>query len=217
MEKTGKASVTKLLFLLIFAPMLLLGGVFNTHISFIGQPTLTIRTITQAFNSVGYRLDIDTLSVENNRGELSATATGNKAFSLSTLSENFKQQEIAIVKSDMGPTGLNIELDTQNVQWDVPILAAEDSTELKRVSSAQWFRVDGSQKIRIAPPYAGKWYPDIAVLDSKMDVLYSFRSSEPQEEFLFELPEGAYYLKISNAQGMKMIKEGMWIESLSLR
>lgn len=178
---------------------------------------MAVRTITQAFNSVGYRLDIDTLRIDNGSGELYATATGNRAFSLNGLSENFKQQEMRVDKADLDQTGLDLKLDTQNVQWDVPMLAAEESTELKRVNTAQWFRVEGSQKIRIAPPYAGKWYPDIAVLDSKMGVLYSFRSLEPQEEFSFELPEGAYYLKISNAQGMKMVKEGMWIESLSLR
>ncbi len=215
MGKAGKASVKKLLFILVFAPILLFGGVINTHISFSGQSTAAVRTITQAFNRLGYRLDIDLLSVDNNAGELNAIATGNKPFNLSALSENLKQQDIAIVKSEMNPTGVNIELDTQNVKWDIPLLGVDESTELTRVNAAQWFRIDESQKIRIAPPYTGKWYPEIAVLDSKMDVLYSLRSLEPHDEFLFELPHGAYYLKVSNAQGMKMMKDGMWIESIT--
>lgn len=174
-----------------------------------------IRTITQAFNSAGYRLDIGSLSVDNNSGELNAIATGNRPFSLNALAENLKQQEMRVDKADLDQTGLSLKLDTQNVKWDLPLLGTDDNIELKRANSAQWFRVDESQKIRIAPPYVGKWYPDIAVLDSKMDVLYSFRSLEAHEEFLFELPEGAYYLKVSNAQGMKMMKDGMWVESIT--
>ena len=160
-------------------------------------------------------MDIDTLDIKNNSGELSATAIGNKLFNPTALSENLKEQGIKIEKAHLDKSDLTMTLDTQSGEWNVPLLGSDEGVELKRVNVAQWFRVEAGQHIRIEPPYVGKWYPDVAVLDISMSLLSSFRSLEPKEELAFELPKGAYYLKISNAQGMKVLREGMWIESLS--
>ena len=160
-------------------------------------------------------MDIDTLDIKNNSGELSATAIGNKLFNPTALSENLKEQGIKIEKAHLDKSDLTMTLDTQSGEWNVPLLGSDEGVELKRVNVAQWFRVEAGQHIRIEPPYVGKWYPDVAVLDISMSLLSSFRSLEPKEELVFELPQGAYYLKISNAQGMKVLREGMWIESLS--
>lgn len=214
-EKTGKTVVMKYFFTLLCTPLLLLGGSINTHISFTGEPTLSVRTIAHAFNAIGYKLDINTLDVQNSSGELSGTAIGTKGFNPTALSENLKEQGIKIEKAHLDKSDLTMTLDTQNGQWNVSLLGSDEGTELKRVSVAQWFRVEVGQHIRIEPPYVGEWYPDVAVLDASMSLLSSFRSLEPKEELKFELPQGAYYLKISNAQGMKVLKEGMWIESMS--
>ena len=205
----------KYFFTLLCTPLLLLGGSINTHISFSGNAMLSIRTINQAFNAIGYKLDINTLDVQNSSGELSGTAIGTKGFNPTALSENLKEQGIKIEKAHLDKSDLTMTLDTQNAQWNLPLLGSDEGTELKRVNVAQWFRVEEGQHIRIIPPYVGEWYPDVAVLDASMSLLSSFRSLEPKEELEFELPQGAYYLKISNAQGMKVLKEGMWIESMS--
>lgn len=160
-------------------------------------------------------MEVDTLTVQKKRGELSATAIGNKVFDPAALSENLKEQGIKIEKAHLDMSDLTMMLDTQSAFWNVPLLGSDEGAALKRIPSAQWFRVEEGQRIRIEPPYVGKWYPDVCVLDASMSLLSSFRSLEPKEELEFELPKGAYYLKISNAHGMKVLKEGMWIESMS--
>lgn len=205
----------KPIFSLFCTPLLLFGVSINSHISFTGEPTVSVRTITQAFNAIGYKLEIDTLDVQKNRGELSGSAIGNKIFNPTALSENLKEQGIRIEKAHLEKNILVMVLDTQSARWNIPLLGSDEGVELKRVNAAQWFRVEEGQHIRIEPPYPGKWYPDVCVLDVSMSLLSSFRSLEPKEELEFELPKGAYYLKISNAQGMKVLKEGMWIESMS--
>lgn len=200
---------------LICTPLLLLGGTINAHISFTGESAPAVRTITQAFNAIGHRLEIESISVDSGSGELYGAAIGNKPFNPSALGENLKEQGIRIEKAHMEKSTLSLVLDTQNALWNVPLLGSDEGAELKKGNAAQWFRVEEAQHIRIEPPYIGKWYPDISVLDSSMRLLTSFRSLEPKEELTFELPEGAIYLKVSNAQGMKVLKEGMWIESMS--
>lgn len=200
---------------LLSFPLLVWSASINTQIAFSGEPIVSIRTLTHAFNAVGYKLDIDTLSIQNGAGDLHGTAIGNKVFNPAALSENLKEQGIRMERAHLDKNGLSLIVDTRNAFWNIPLLGADEGSELKRANAAQWFRVEEGQTIRIEPPYTGKWYPDLAVLDSSMHVLSSFRSSEPKEELQFELPQGAYYLKITNAQGMKVLKEGMWIESVS--
>lgn len=178
---------------------------------------MALRSIHNAFNTLGYRLDIQKMSADGTWGELSATAIGNKILSGAVLAENLKEENIRIEKARLDGADLDLVLDARNAKWNVSVLAPEEGTELKRVTAPQWFQIDQSRHIRISPPYVGKWYPDITVLNEKMDVVYSYRSHEPKEEVVFELPQGAFYLMVSNTQGMKMMKEGMWIESLNTR
>jgi hypothetical protein len=194
----------------------LFGVSINTQIEFTGEPAVSLRTITQAFNTLGYRFDVKSLSVENGSGKLQGSAVGNKTFTPVVLSENLKEQGIRIDSAHADQNGLSMVLNTQNAFWNAPLLGRDEGSELKRMNNAQWFRVEEGQSIRIQPPYAGKWYPEIAVLDASMHLLSSYRSLEAKDEFQSELPPTAYYLKISNAQGMKVLKEGMWIESMSL-
>lgn len=200
---------------LLSFPFLVWSSSITTQITFTGEPVVSIRTLTHAFNAVGYKLDVDTLAIQNRTGDLNGTAIGNKIFNPAALGENLKEQGIRIERAHLDKNRLSLIVDTRNAFWNIPLLGADEGSELKRANAAQWFRVEEGQTIRIEPPYTGKWYPDLAVLDSSMHALSSFRTTQPKEELQFELPEGAYYLKISNAQGMKVLKEGMWIESMS--
>lgn len=201
---------------LLCSPFILFGGSLTTEITFLGEPMVTLRTITQAFHNVGYKFEVETFSTQSGSGIIIGTAVGNKAFIPPALGEHLKGQGIKMERAQMNDKGLFLTLDTQSALWNVLLLGSDEGLELKRVNSPQWFRVEPLQQIRIEPPYTGKWYPDICVLDASMQVLTSFRSLVVKEELQFELPQGSHYLKVSNAQGMKLLKEGMWIESMSL-
>ena len=204
----------KYLFLMVAFPLLVWGN-FQTHILFTGDPLVSVRTVLHTFHAVGYKFDIHSLIVNPHGGEMIGITTGNRPFQPSAFDENLKNQKIRINQSTLEKNRMTMTLDTREAFWDVLSIGEDEGTSLKRVNSAQWFRVSQNQNIRIESPYSGKWYPEIAVLDSEMEVLYSSRSVEPKEELIVELPPESYYLKVSNTQGMKLLKEGMWIESLS--
>lgn len=213
--KTGKVVLMQRFIVLLCFPFLLWGTSINTQITFSGDARVSLRSITHAFNLIGYKFELKSFAMHDGLGVLHGIAMGNKAFSAAVLGENFKEQGIRIERAHADSNGLSLVLDTQSAFWNSALLGSDEGAELKKVNTPQWFRVEQMQHIRIEPPYAGQWYPDIAVLDASMHVLSSFRSPIPEEEFQFELPQGAYYLKISNGQGMKVLKEGMWIESMS--
>lgn len=207
----------KRVLLLLSLPFFLYGGNLKTRITFTGDATLSIRLLTQAFNALGYKLDISSVKISERNGELAAQASGMRVFSDSGLREKLREEGIEVEKSVYDAGELLLILHTENAFWNVPILSSEESgAELKRTNTPQWFRVNDAQKLRIQPPYAGKWYPDIAFFDRSMHLISSLRETKPGGELELEIPGGAYYLKISNVQGMKLLKEGMWIEAVDL-
>lgn len=193
-----------------------LSASLNVGVHFEGKELGTLRILSQAFNTIGYKLEVESFSCGDGQWELEAKALGNRVFNPSALAENLKEQGVGIVHARYEGERLILALNSQNTLWNTPLLGADEGIELKKASTPQWFRVEEGQTIRIEPPYTGKWYPDIAVLDAHMRILSSYRSREFKGELQFELPLGARYLKVSNAQGMKVLKEGMWIESMSL-
>lgn len=203
----------KLIFIL-FLPVLLFAGHIKTDIRFSGNPKVALKLVSHSFYLVGYRLDINNVTVHFNEGVIEAVASGNKPLNLSQLNENFKEQTVIVKHSAMEQGLLKLNLNLEQASWSIPVVEIEEGVELQRSIAAQWFRIDGGKMIRFEPPYSGKWYPDVAVLDSSLNVLYSWRSMLPKETIELSLPENGYYLKISNAQGMKMLKEGMWVESI---
>lgn len=186
-----------------------------TQIAFSGEPAVAVKTIQYSFNAIGYKFEINGLIVHNLEGEFSGTAVGMRAFNIAALSENLQDAGIAVESAGLEGGTLKLRLNAKNAVWNTPVIGSDEGAELQRTSAAQWFRVQGGQTIRIEPPFVSKWYPDIAVLDASMQVLYSFRSPKAKEELELQLPEGAYYLKVSNIWGMKVLKEGMWIESIT--
>lgn len=213
--KAGKQLLMKRFIFLFSFPLFLFGTTISTQITFTGEPMVSLRTIVQAFNAIGYKLDVESLSVQSSTGDLRATVMGNRPFDPAVLAENLKEQNIRIDLAHLDGNILTLGLDTQKALWNIPLLGSDEGTELKRSGNAQWFRVDEGQHIRIQSPYGSDWYPEIAVLDASMHMLYSLRSLSSEDEFRFELPSGGSYLKLSNTQGMKVLREGMWIESMS--
>lgn len=187
----------------------------ESQVTFSGEPLAAVKAIQNGFNAAGFKLEINSLSAENGRGMLRGTVVGIKPFDPDTVRENLQETGIAVEHAEAGKGTFALVVEAKNAAWNVPLIGTDEGAELQKASVPQWFRVQGGQTIRIEPPYGGKWYPDVAVLDGSMRVLHAFRSYKSEDEWSFELPEGAVYLKVSNLWGMKLLKEGMWIESIT--
>lgn len=203
---------------LVFLPLLAWAAApvqVKVNIVFSGNPAAVIKSVHQSFASLGYRLDMDTVSVNGTSGELHGTVSGIKPFSGDVFAENLKEAGVTIANVRVERGVLSLTAKGENAVWNAPLLGKDEGAELQKTAVSQWFRVEEEQTIRIQPPYSAKWYPEIAVMNSAMEVLYSFRSQKDEDEINLELPAGAYYLKVSNANGMKVLPAGMWIESIS--
>lgn len=208
----------KRLFVLVFFPLMMWAAPpvsFKTEIAFSGEPAVAVKSIIHAFSTLGYRLDIGTFSTDKSSGILRGTVSGIKLFSPEVFTENLKEEGIVIntIRVERGTFSVNVN--AEKGVWSAPLIGKDEGVELQKSATSQWFRVEEDQTIRIQPPYACKWYPEIAVLSLSMDVLYSSRLGKPEDQMDIVLPAGAAYLKVSNTNGMKVLPSGMWIESLS--
>lgn len=206
------------LWIVLLLPIGVLGGQLSqlqVRIELRADPLVGLTTLAHTFKSLGYRMQIDTISTRNSVSQIEAVIIGQKPLNPTVLAENFQEEGIKLVYARMNEGKLELGIDATAAVWNLQILGADEGIGLERSSSPYWLRVTEGQTIRIEPPYGVKWYPDVSVMDASMRILFSERSENSANELKLPLPEGAYYLKISNTNGMKSLKEGMWVESMS--
>ncbi|MCK9374172.1 MAG: hypothetical protein M0P91_13400 [Sulfuricurvum sp.] len=187
----------------------------KTHIELRAEPLPALPALISTFNTLGYKIQIDSLSRSDSVIQIEAVLVGLKPFNSATLTEHFQENGMKLTHGRVNQGKLELAIDAMAAVWNVPLLNADEGMELQRSSAPYWFRVEPGQVVSIQAPYGGKWYPDISVLDGSMQLLSNYRSEKNHDDFKLPLPEGAYYLKISNTNGMKALKEGMWVESMS--
>lgn len=177
--------------------------------------TLSTKIILQAFNTVGQRIDIHRYESDSEMTQIDILLSGRKVFDPKYFNEIVHANGMTITAGAMSKKKWTIEIDASSVLWQIPAITADESAQMEKSSVPLWFSVNQSRALTIEAPYGGRWYPDIAVLDANMEVLSSEHSFQPQERMSFALPEGAMYLKIANMNGMKLLKEGMFVEQNS--
>lgn len=180
----------------------------NIHLSVThgGLPSTVI--ILHVLGLMGHKANMHHFSRNNEVVEMDITLHAKKQFDLKAFAEELNLHQIGMhIKQGA------IELDASNALWNVPIITEDEGVQVERTSVAPWFRVNKTFGITIEAPYGNKWYPEIAIIDENMQTLVSMKESTPKDRMTFQLPEHAMYLKVSNTNGMKMLREGMWIES----
>lgn len=187
----------------------------KAHIELTSDPLVGLTTLTHSFNALGYKMQIDSISTQKTVSQIDALIIGLKPFTPASLSGALQENGIKLTYSRMNQETMELGIDASAAVWDVQVLNPDEGVELQRSNTPYWFRVEAGQVIRIQPPYGAKWYPDVSVMDASMHILSTERSEKSVNELEFTLPEEAFYLKISNTNGMKALKEGMWVESMS--
>lgn len=200
----------------LLTPLVLLAVQFKVHIDLTGDPLVGITTFSHTLNTLGYKYQIDTFSTQNSLTAMDGTVIGAKPFTASVLTENIQDEGIKLLYARMNHGTMELGIDVTSAVWNIQALGIDEGAQMPRSILPYWFRVESAQEIHIDPPYGGKWYPDVSVLDASMHVLSTYRSDKSMDELKFSLPDGSYYLKVSNTNGMKLLREGMWIESISL-
>jgi len=174
--------------------------------------TLSTKIILQALHTMGQKIKI-MQTVRNEQGiYLELIASGNKPFEGRYFSEILKENGILFNKATVKDKKWLLIVDTSQAHWEIPKISPDEGGQMDKSPNANWFRVDESSALTITAPYNGKWYPEISLLDSSMNVLSTVREFTPKIKMNFSLPQGATYLKVSNTNGMKLLKEGTYIE-----
>lgn len=182
------------------------------HISH-GNNILSSKIIVLALNTVGQRASIHRYENDGETIRMEISLSGRKAFDSKYFSEILRENGLIITAGSVHDKKWTVEIDASTLLWQVPAITPDEGAQMEKSTTPAWFVVNQSRALTIEAPYGNKWYPDVAVLDANMEVLSSMRSFKSQETMSFTLPEGAMYMKVANTNGMKLLKEGIWIES----
>lgn len=183
----------------------------NLNVTHGGLLSTTI--VQHALVSMGYKAHINRFSSANEITEMEMTLYGKKPLDPKEFAEELSLHQIRVSNAFVSNKKWTIGLDASQALWNIPAITQDEGAQIERTNFAVWFRINNTLGITVEAPYGTKWYPEIAVLDDKMQMLLSTKESTFKDRITFQLPEHAMYLKVSNSNGMKMLREGMWIES----
>lgn len=173
---------------------------------------LSSKIIIQALGSAGQRVNIHRYKSDIDTTQMEISVSGRKIFDPKYFSEILRENGLILTKGTTRNKRWIMEFNAAATHWNIPVITPNESAQMEKSLTSNWYIVNQSSVISIEAPYGNKWYPDVAVLDSSMRVLSSIREFIPRERLDFSLPAEAMYLKVSNTNGMKLLKEGMWIE-----
>ncbi|HQS66801.1 MAG TPA: hypothetical protein PLM93_06425 [Sulfuricurvum sp.] len=183
----------------------------NLNVTHGGLLSTTI--VQHVLVSMGYKAHINRFSSVNEVTEMDMILYGKKPLDPKEFVEESNLHQITASNAIVSNKKWTIGLDASQALWNVPAITQDEGVQIERTNIAAWFRVNNTLGITVEAPYGNNWYPEIAVLDDKMQTLLSTKESTFKDRITFQLPEHAMYLKVSNSNGMKMLREGMWIES----
>lgn len=176
---------------------------------------LSTKIILHSLNTVGQRINIQRYESDEETTNMELLLSGRNVFDPKYFNEIVRANGMVITAGSVKDKKWRIEIDASSIVWQVPAITSDEGAQMEKSAVPLWFIVNEVSALNIEAPYGGIWYPDIAVLDANMNVLSSQHSFQPQEQMSFSLPEGAMYLKVANSNGMKLLKEGMFIEQNS--
>lgn len=185
----------------------------EVHVNVTHGGLLSTVIVQRVLESMGFKVDIYHFSATDEVTELDMTLYAKKPFDPKAFVEDLKDHQIMAGDEQVKDRQWTIALDATQALWNVPAITEDEGAQVERTNVAAWFRVNKTLGITVEAPYGHKWYPEIAVFDDKMEILASIKEPAFKDHMTFLLPEHAMYLKVSNANGMKMLREGMWIES----
>ena len=204
----------KALLWLLALPWLLIASehksMINIHLN--GGGILSTKIVYQALNTAGQRVGMVRYENNGESVQMEIAASGLKPFEPKYFTEILRENGIILTKVMFRDKRWIMEFNAEGTQWNIPAITPDEGAQMEKSLMSNWFSVNQSSAISIEAPYGNKWYPDVAVLDSSMRILSSIREFTPRERLDFSLPKEAMYLKVSNTNGMKLLKEGMWIE-----
>lgn len=189
----------------------------DIHITIEQGGLLSNAIIQQVLTSMGFKVDIHRFVSTDGVIEMDCTLYGKKVFDARGFSDVLSEHQIVVKSGQLKNKQWNIGLDATQAFWNLSAISEDEGAQLERRALPYWFVVNKAQGILIEAPYNNKWYPDIAIFDSNMQILATFREFKSNDRLIFKLPENAMYLKVSNANGMKMLKEGTWVSGANDR
>lgn len=175
---------------------------------------LSTKIILQALQITGQKAKITHVIRDDQGIHIEVTTSANKPFEGRYFSEILSENGVLLTKATVKDKKWLLLLDSSQAHWEIPNISPNEGSGMDKSPNPSWFRVDESSALTIEAPYSGKWYPEVALLDASMNVLESVREFTPKTRLDFSLPQGATYLKVSNANGMKLLKEGTSIEHI---
>lgn len=101
------------------------------------------------------------------------------------------------------------DINSQQAHLEVKRLELGVSSHLGKPLKPYWVDVKGTKEIVVSAHAGDSWYPDIVFFDVNLDVLSAIKANDAAKNMKLKVPEGAVYVKMSDAVMLDNIKRGL--------
>ncbi len=113
----------------------------------------------------------------------------------------------------LSATEWKYSIDISKARLNTYKLSNNKTVKLKRSQYAYWLDIRYSSVVNISSLNRNRWYPYIAIYDSRLRLLDIVKKDKIMKRIRFTLPKDAVYLKLDDIYTMKNIKDGLQIEA----
>jgi len=134
------------------------------------------------------------------------------------LKKELKKSSCNIVNIQRNsPTNWTYIIDMKDGQLNVETLESGSEIKLKTSFYAHWLNISTIKKLKISSSRRNNWYPYIAYYDSSLHLLKVIKQNSKTRRVTLKIPNGAYYIKISDIFTLKNIKDALILSPVGYR
>jgi len=108
-------------------------------------------------------------------------------------------------------------IDMREGYLNLKTLHASQKYKLRRSLYAHWLDISKIKKLKIHSSFRNNWYPYIAYYDASLHLLKVLRIDSKRRDVSLNMPNGAYYIKISDVYTLKNIKDSLVLTPIGTR
>ena len=183
------------------------------------NPMFFVKIMSDTLRTIGYYRYVTThSSLDNREFTWTITLKTESATNPVTLQNKLLQSSCKIVGIKRNSaTNWEYTIDTSHARLNVKKLRRATVLKLKRSLYAHWLNVSKIKKLSIESGERNLWYPQVTYYDSSLHILKVYKKDKKTDKIVFRMPKNSVYMKISDMNSMKNLKDDLVFNPIGYR
>ncbi len=182
---------------------------FTLNFKTSGSPLFFVKIMGDTLRSIGYYRYVTTASnLDASEFTWSINLTSEYATDPLVLNKELQKKGCNIIDIERNSAyEWTYVVDIEGGFLDIQKLQSDKKVTLKRSLYEHWLDVSKIKKLEIVSSSRNHWYPYIAYYDSSLHLLQIIKKTKVYADIQLQIPKNASYIKISDTNTLKNVKD----------